>query len=195
MSRIFVIMGKSASGKDTIFKRLEETAELNLKTVVIYTTRSMRVGETNGVEYFFTNKDELEQFKKQKKVIEHRSYNTIHGEWDYFTVNDGQIDLREKNYIVIGTLESYIQMKKYYGKDVIVPIYIEVNDGIRLERALSREKKQKEPKYAEMCRRFLADEQDFSKDKLDKEKIDIIYQNMNTDKCILEIVKDIKKLL
>ena len=56
MSRIFFVLGKSCSGKDTIFRYLKEKKELNLKTVVGYTTRPMRVGEENGKEYFFVDR-------------------------------------------------------------------------------------------------------------------------------------------
>ena len=48
----------------------------------------------------------------------------------------------------------------------MVPLYIEVDDGLRLSRALERERKQTEPKYAEMCRRFLADCEDFTEEKI-----------------------------
>ena len=44
MSKIFYFMGKSASGKDTIFKQIKERMP-NLKTIVIYTTRPIREGE------------------------------------------------------------------------------------------------------------------------------------------------------
>lgn len=195
MSKIFVIMGKSASGKDTIFKNLERDNTLDLKTVVIYTTRTMREGEANGVEYFFTNKQKLEELKINHKIIEHRSYNTVHGTWDYFTVNDGQINLNKKNYIVIGTIESFIQMKSYYGEDVVIPIYLEVDDGIRLERALQRERRQKEPKYAEMCRRFLADEKDFSKENMVRAGINKKYSTIDVNSCKANIIKDIREII
>lgn len=48
----------------------------------------------------------------------------------------------------------------------MVPLYVEVDDGIRLERALKRERKPGNHKYEEMCRRFLADQKDFSEEKL-----------------------------
>ena len=53
MADIFVIMGKSSSGKDTIFSRLVGQADCGLKTVTMYTTRPMRDGEADGREYFF----------------------------------------------------------------------------------------------------------------------------------------------
>jgi guanylate kinase len=192
MSKIFIIMGKSASGKDTIYKRLLEHKELNLKTVIMYTTRPIRVSETDGIEYYFVDEEMLNKLKDENKVIEHRSYDTIHGIWHYFTVNDGQIDLNKYNYIMQGTLYSYGRIRKYFGEENVVPIYIEVEDGRRLMRAIRREQKQKEPKYAELCRRFLADEEDFSEDKIAEYGITKRYSNIDINSCIKEIVDDIK---
>ena len=151
MSRIFFVLGKSCSGKDTIFRYLKEKKELNLKTVVGYTTRPMRVGEENGKEYFFVDRDELEKLKIEGKIIECRDYDTVYGIWSYFTVDDGQINLGKDNYLYIGTLQSYMEMTKYYGNDVVVPLYIEVETGERLSRAVKREREQSNPKYTELC--------------------------------------------
>ena len=150
MSKIFYFMGKSASGKDTIFKQIKERMP-NLKTIVIYTTRPIREGEQEGVEYYFVDEKRLAELEAQGKVIELRAYNTVHGVWKYFTVDDGQFD-GDENYIAIGTLESYAKMLAYMGTDSLVPIYIDVDDGVRLLRAVERERKQKEPKYEELCR-------------------------------------------
>jgi len=190
MSKIFYLMGKSASGKDTIYKQIKEKMP-ELKTIVIYTTRPIREGEMEGVEYHFVNDDKLREFQRAGKVIELREYNTVHGVWKYFTVDDGQFDA-EDNYIAIGTLESYKGMREYLGEERLVPIYIEVDDGVRLERALSRERKQKEPKYEELCRRFLADAADFSVDKLGEAGITRKFFNIDLEKCVDEIVLGIK---
>ena len=191
MGKIFYLMGKSASGKDTIYKRVKEQVP-ELKTIVIYTTRPIREGERDGVEYFFVNENQLQELQQAGKVIELRQYNTIHGPWKYFTVDDGQFD-RDDHLVAIGTLESYVQLKKYFGEEKVVPFYIEVEDGLRLERALSRERAQSEPKYEEMCRRFLADSADFSEENLQKAGINRKYFNIDMDKCISEIVLGIRK--
>ena len=52
MGKIFYVMGKSASGKDTIFKRLCNRLS-GYRTVKMYTTLPIRDGEHKGVEYFF----------------------------------------------------------------------------------------------------------------------------------------------
>lgn len=192
MSKLFCIMGKSASGKDTIFKQLVQDKELGLKTVVSYTTRPMREGEQNGVEYHFVTGQKLEELKKAGKVIECRDYHTVHGIWSYFTADDGQVDFNsDQDAIIIGTLESYAQIRIFYGKENVVPIYVNVEDGERLTRALNREKQQDQPKYLELCRRFLADAEDFSEDKLKLCEIDHIYENIDMEKCLKEIRKDI----
>lgn len=191
MGKIFCLMGKSASGKDTIYQKVKEQMP-ELKTIVIYTTRPIREGEKNGREYYFVDDDKLRELQEAGKVIELREYHTVHGIWKYFTVDDGQFDGGD-NYLAIGTLESYVKMRDYFGPALLVPIYIEVEDGIRLQRALTREKKQKEPKYEELCRRFLADAADFSVDKLQEAGIIRKYLNADVNKCVEEIILGIRE--
>lgn len=166
MGRIYYLMGKSASGKDTIYQELLEREELGLQRLVPCTTRPVRAKETEGVEYHFMDEEKLQELLCAGKVIELREYDTIYGSWKYFTVDDETIDLERQDYLAIGVPESFEKMKRYYGEEKVIPIYIEVEDGNRLERALKRERKQNPPKYEEMCRRFLADQQDFSEEKL-----------------------------
>lgn len=193
MSKIFCLMGKSASGKDTVYKQLLTDNELNLKKIVPYTTRPIREKEKNGVQYFFTDEEGMKELEAAGKIIEKRAYNTVHGVWYYFTVDDHQIDLSNGNYIIIGTPENYIRLREYFGKDVIVPIYIELDDGVRLERALKRERKQDVPKYEEMCRRFLADAKDFSEDNLSEISRENRFSNENLDNCVNNIRDFISK--
>ena len=193
MGKIFYLMGKSASGKDTIYKKVKEEMP-ELKPIVIYTTRPIREGETEGVEYYFVDESKLQELEQAGKVIELRAYNTVHGVWKYFTVDDGQFD-REDHLIAIGTLESYVQLRKYFGDEKLIPIYVEVEDGIRLERALAREKAQKVPKYEELCRRFLADAADFSEEKLQEAGITRRFANVAMAECVQEIVTSIKDKL
>ena len=181
--KIYYIMGKSSSGKDTIFRHLLNDEELSLKRLVPWTTRPIRSGETPGVEYNFCTMTEFETMKSNGQIVEAREYNTQNGLWIYFTP---KLDLEDGAYITIGTLESYNEMKKVYDEKII-PIYIQLEDGVRLQRALNREFKQSNPKYAEMCRRFLADSEDFSEDKLIESNITKRFNNDNLERCIAEI--------
>lgn len=192
MGKIFYIMGKSASGKDKIYSILLADRELDLRKMVLYTTRPVREGEENGKQYFFTDDKKLEEFRESGKLIESRSYHTVHGIWTYFTADDGQVKLNEADYLGIGTLESYRKLKEYYGAENVLPIYIQVEDGERLRRALVREQKQEEPKYAEMCRRFLADQEDFSEENIAGAGIGIRFENDDLDICVKNISDYIK---
>lgn len=194
--KIFFVMGKSASGKDTIYKKLLEYFP-ELKTVTLYTTRPMREGETEGGEYHFIGEEQLEAMKSKGRVIEMRTYQTMYGPWSYATVEDGQIDLSQGSYMMIGTLESYESIRTYFGENGAVPIYIEVEDGERLIRAVNREKQQKNPKYTELCRRFLADETDFSEEKLAQAGItaEERYENQELSDCLKNIAGKIEKTI
>lgn len=187
MGKIFCVMGKSASGKDTIFKKLISDERLKLNKIIPYTTRPIRDGETDGVDYHFCAEPDVLRLQDEGKIVELRAYDTVYGIWKYFTVDDDHIDLENKSYMMIGTLEAYDKIRKYFGKDRVVPIYIEVDDGDRLMRAIAREKSQEVPKYEEMCRRFLADASDFSEENLKKADIKKRFVNNNMDDVLQEI--------
>ncbi len=197
MGKIFYLMGKSSSGKDTIFKELLEMGEKNgagepfnrrLRTVVPYTTRPIREGERDGVEYHFTDEKGYQALAASGKVIEQREYQTFHGLWRYFTVDDGQFEPDgEQNYLMIGTLDAYQSMQKYFGAERILPVLIELDDGVRLQRALDRESRQGQPRYEEMCRRFLADQEDFSEERLREAGIVRHFHNDDLERCLSEI--------
>lgn len=197
MGKLFYIIGKSSTGKDTIFQSLLEKKELGLRPLVLYTTRPMRAGETPGLQYHFTDENGLAKLEAQGRVIELRAYHTVHGIWKYFTADTEATDLERSSYLAVGVLESFRSVRDYYGKDRVVPIYIEVEDGERLQRALDRERAQEEPRYAEMCRRFLTDSEDFSEEKIQEAGIEKRFYNRELTECIEEIsswIRDSLKL-
>lgn len=163
MNHIFYLMGKSASGKDTIYEALLEDPSLRLTPLVPWTTRPVRAKEKDGVEYHFTSEEGLRALEREGRVIEQRTYQTEHGPWTYFTVDEGDT---AGDLLGIGTLESYLKLRDYYGEGRVTPVYVEVDDGLRLQRALKRECKPGNHRYEEMCRRFLADQKDFSEENI-----------------------------
>ena len=193
MGKIFCLMGKSSTGKDTIYKELLGNAELGLKRMVPYTTRPIRVGETEGVEYHFTDEAGYQKLLEDGRIIEARAYDTVHGVWRYFTVQEEALDLTKDNYCLIGTLEVYTKIRDYFGPDKVLPLLVEVDDGERLERAVQRERRQSNPKYEELCRRFLADSKDFSPEKIAQAGITKIFYNNFLTECLEEIATYIKE--
>ena len=203
--KIFIIMGKSATGKDTVYERVLKLLP-DLKPVIPYTTRPIREGEVDGQAYHFVTEDGLAQMESEGLVIEKRVYHTVHGDWYYFTADD--MDREEKSrgdkrdiydlgedakerdqadHIMITTLEGYEKIRDHFGEDSVVPIYIEVDDITRIERALAREKHEEQPCVAEVCRRFLADDEDFSEDKLARVGIKNRIVNDDLEQAVSEV--------
>lgn len=186
-------MGKSASGKDTLYKDIVARFGDELGTVVPYTTRPIREGEREGVEYHFITESGMNEMERAGKVIEKRCYQTVYGPWYYLTADDGQINLNRRSSILIVTPAAYGRLRDYFGADRVVPLYVETEDGLRLARALKRERAQKNPKYEEMCRRFLADAEDFSEEKLRGLGIERRFTNDKYDRVLSELCDVIKK--
>ncbi len=191
MGKLFVIMGKSATGKDSIYHEIVKRCP-QLREVITYTTRPMREGETYGKEYYFVTKEEMYEMRENGKIIECREYDTVLGPWFYFTADDGQLDFDKGDYILISTLEGYEKLQAAFGIGSIVPVYIEVDDLERLERAVRRERSQVSPCVPELCRRFLADEEDFSEERLQMAGIEMRIVNEDLETAVENVEKLIR---
>ena len=195
MGKIILFMGPSSSGKDTIKRRLIKENKFALKEMIMSTTRPMRTGEVEGREYYFKTVDEMLELGKNGKIIEKRTYETAYGPWHYFTTSSS-IDLDNYNYVGSNTLEGLDKFIKFYGIENIISLLVTIDDGIRLQRALDREKREENPKYQELCRRFLADSIDFSEENINKRPINsIIYNNSSIDNTMQEVEKVLKLYL
>ena len=134
----------------------------------------------------------LKNLGKLERLLESRNYNTIHGPWTYATIDDFD---SHSNVLMIGTLESYKSVRESMGADRVKGVYIECPDGVRLQRALDREKSEEPPKYKEMCRRFLADEEDYSTEKIKDAAVDRVFRNDDLNHCVDKIEDFIKSCL
>ncbi len=184
-------MGKSATGKDSIYHEIVKRCP-QLREIITYTTRPMREGETYGKEYYFVTKEEMYEMRENGKIIECREYDTVLGPWFYFTADDGQLDFDKGDYILISTLEGYEKLQAAFGIGSIVPVYIEVDDLERLERAVRRERSQVSPCAPELCRRFLADEEDFSEERLQMAGIEMRIVNEDLETAVENVEKLIR---
>lgn len=163
LKRLFCLIGKSGAGKDTVFGELLKRT--SLRPVVTYTTRPMRQGEVNGREYYFVTDETMEKLSSENKIIEKRTYHTVHGDWNYFTCD---IDFSiSEHYAMIGTPEVVNKLLDYYDNETVVVIYLDLDNKERLLRCISRESEQTKPNYSEVCRRYLSDEEDFCESIID----------------------------
>lgn len=73
MAKVFVITGPSGVGKGTLIRALRDRVpELALSTSA--TTRAPRPGETDGVDYFFLDRDEFNRRADAGEFVEHAVY-------------------------------------------------------------------------------------------------------------------------
>ncbi len=184
---IYFLVGPSSSGKDSFYEYIAKKYDLD--RIVLHTTRPMREGEVEGQTYFFISKEEMDKMDNNGELIERRNYDTKYGIWSYATHRDS-IDI-SKNYVVINTWEAYQKFMDFLGKDNVFPIYFELDPKVRYERALARERQQKQPKFDELRRRFEADSYDFREELKEKYQPYIIDNNGTIE----ETQKQIDKLL
>ena len=99
---LIVYSGLSGVGKGTILKQLLPMEDLNLAYSISMTTRKPRLGEVDGVNYFFVSKKEFKQAILKGELLEHAR----------FVEND------------YGTPKDYVEKMRNEGKNVILEIEI-----------------------------------------------------------------------
>lgn len=156
MRKIFAIMGKASTGKDTLTKMLNERMELPI--ALSFTTRPKRKGEVQGVEYNFITKDKFQELDGTNELAEYTSYEVASGEVWYYGLTRKELE-KDDYVLVIVNPDGQRQIKDIYGKRV-VSIVIDAPADVRIKRYLDRDTVT-EVKAEECCRRFLADNKDF----------------------------------
>ena len=139
--KIFALLGYMGVGKDTILKQVLKDID-DVKPIISTTTRPMRKGETEGVEYYFI--DDVEFFRRGTDFVEQRIYHTKVKEngvekdatWRY---GIERMELEKDDYlIVIVDSVGYKELKNYVGNGKIVPIFISAPQEELKARALAR---------------------------------------------------------
>jgi len=140
-----IICGKSASGKDLLRELL---VSKGLKPSISYTTRPLRDGEIQGIDYFFITEDEAEQYIDS---------NIFHGSvkfngWFYGT----SFDSFENDDIFIMTPKAISKLTMKERRDSYI-MFLDLDDNTLRERINIRG----DMKGDNIDRRFLADKKDF----------------------------------
>lgn len=202
MGKIICIIGKSGTGKTTLFEKYKELFNKSrfgsyhtLIPITEYTTRQRRLGESISA-YNFSTLEEMQEMLNNNEIIEVREYNTVNGKWYYFN-SSKNIDLEHNNYLCVITYEALLSFKEKFGDDNVVCIYLEAEDEYeRFNNLLLRESKLKS-NYKELARRCLSDEDDFAEcDDLNNKHINYRLKNPYKDFQIMyeqfmEIVTEI----
>lgn len=156
MRKIFAVMGKASTGKDTLTKMLSETLELPI--ALSFTTRPMRVGEKQGVEYNFISDDDFWDLHGCNLLAEYTSYKVASGEIWYYGLTKEELEKAEYVLVIVNP-DGFKQLTEIYG-DKVCSILIDAPADVRIKRYLDRDAVTEE-KAEECCRRFLADNKDF----------------------------------
>ena len=157
--KILVLVGCSASGKDTVMNRLVK--EFDVKPVISYTTRPIRDCEQDGREYHFVTEEEFERMKNNDKFIETRVYKTVKGNWYYGLPKNGINITDDNNYITILDFDGLLELEKWLRSigqiDKLTSIYVDVTEQNRLIRSLNREQNMTKKQVEEVIRRYYND--------------------------------------
>lgn len=178
-----ILCGKSGSGKDTIARHLEDTG---FKTLVSTTTRPMREGEVDGVDYNFTTREEFFRLIEDNLLIEHREYHVVTPEGNdiwYYGLPKQSVTW-DANYVVVLDLKGTSEFMKFYGRDHCFVCYIDVDEKLREERAKKRGSFDK----AEWDRRIVADEKDFAPEIRDN-LVDVTVENTGKVEKTVELIR------
>jgi guanylate kinase len=186
MKNILILCGMSSSGKDSILRKL--VSDYDYLPIISVTSRPMRIGEKDGVDYLFETKENFLKLIKNDRLIEYRTYNTlvngVSDVWYYGLIKHILDD--NKKYVVILDIKGTKDFISYYGKDKCEVIYVDCPSEIRKERAMKRGSFD----LTEWNRRSEADEIDFSEDKRIG-VVDRVVQNwgISLDDVVKEIVE------
>ena len=187
--KIFALLGYMGVGKDTILKQVLKDMD-DVKPIISTTTRPMRKGETEGVEYYFI--DDTEFFRRGTDFVEQRIYHTKVKEngveknatWRY---GIERMELEKDDYlIVIVDSVGYKELKNYVGNNKIVPIFISAPQEELKARALARGDLE-----AEVDRRLKDDYERF----MDFRVRTVYHEVKNTNGRLEEAIKEVEGII
>lgn len=160
-TKLYVIMGKSGSGKDSLAKEVLKLNE-NIKPIILFTTRPKRPNEENGVNYVFVDDNEFDALNKKGLFAAKTEYNTVEGIWKYGIPKI----TKPGTYLVVATPDQVQQMSEMYcGKISFRVFLLECDEEMRIIKLFERENEKiaegKKPSYEEIIRRLHTDREDF----------------------------------
>lgn len=183
-NKILVLLGSSASGKDTVAKILARRNK-DLKIAISTTTRPKRELEKDGVDYYFISKEEFILKMARGAFWEFRVYHTlVNGEPDswFYALEKDKTFLEEEDYILVIDRVGYRELKNKLGSK-IVSVYIDAPVSARKIRAMSRDKNFDQTEWE---RRVSDDNNVFENI---EEEVDYVVENIDLEKCVNQVEK------
>lgn len=177
MSKTVVLVGRMCSGKTTLAKALEEKG---FKRIITYTTRPMRDGEVDGVDYHFIGSDEFKRLYNTGFFAETTIYKDSSGylrygscKYDYSIKNDTVIILNPQGVISL--------------REAAFVVYLDIPSNLLLDRARDRGYSQNE------IRRRFDDDRFFFEDMLNIRQPDMtITKLLPVEELVKRIIYSVK---
>ena len=177
---MIVLSGASASGKTEVAKILAK--KYGIEKIITTTTRTMRVNEQNGRDYFFVSKDEFEKLIKADHFVEYTFYNG-----NYYGSSKDQINSNKCVVIDPSGLKAYINL----NDPSIVTFLLEATEKTRYNRMILRGDSEENANA-----RIQNDRQVFEQEKMEK-MVDVIIdsENYNLDEMAKYVIKKYNEIL
>lgn len=183
--KVICLMGEAGSGKDTLLSYVLRAAKDYTHEIIHHTTRPMREGEQEGVNYYYCSKSEFAEKVSNGDILEYACFN----DWFYGT----SYDALSKDKVNIGVFNPKAIRNLLNKSNIELYVFwLQVDPKERMLRQLNREE---HPNVSEIARRFSADEQDFKEiifgtvKMFNETKMDLL---KNTQ-YILDFIKELSK--
>ena len=151
MYKIIALIGEAGTGKDTILQKVLAAAPDRFNEIISCTTRPMREGESEGVNYYYLTGKQFTDKVVADQMLETSGFNG----WYYGTSYDS-LSADKPNIGVFNPTGIYSMLKR---NDIELIVFrIKCNEKERLLRQLNRENN---PNVNEIVRRFSTDNEDF----------------------------------
>jgi len=142
--QLIILLGFSATGKDTLLKEILTRFPDQVKSAVSYTTRPIRDGETEGIEYYFMTEEEY--MAARDMVLNERAYDTFQNGTEsiwYYGLPYDEVN-GDSDSITIVDFEGSKSILEKLGCDKVKLIYLTVPEQELYERNIARGDEQKE---------------------------------------------------
>lgn len=180
---IYCILGMSNTGKSTIAR--ETAKRINLPLIISYTSRPIRPNEIKDVDYHYVDNKHFDD--NFDDFIEMREYTVFDGSVWKYGYKKSDFNSKNGDFLVVIETDGYNSFKQFFGKEQVLPIFINSPIEELYKRA---QKRGDNPK--EIVRRLEDDQQKFKKF-LEEEKYEIVQNHKDLNYAINQIIKIINK--
>lgn len=180
-----VLMGKAASGKDTVRNILAKKYDFH--TIVTYTTRPIRPGEIQDVTYHYISKDEFLEKIEDDFFAEWKKHKVKDEDWYYGSAKEDLIN-SDDNSVIILTPEGVRDIKSNGINAAVIYLYANLS-------TIRKRLKVRNDSNDKMENRIQRDLKDFKDAEFLADKLVYNNEEMNIENVAESVVEQYRKVL